>query len=80
MRNDQEIPIMYHKIKENFLLKKKIGKGGFGVIYSAENIHTKEQLAVKFEKIRSNSGSSNLLKEAKILHLISKKELVGELG
>jgi predicted Ser/Thr protein kinase len=79
MRNDQEIPILYHKIRDSFLLKKKIGKGGFGVIYSAENIQTKEPLAVKFEKIKNNSGSSNLLKEAKILHLIFKKGLMGKM-
>lgn len=78
MRNEQDIPILYHKIRDSFLLKKKIGKGGFGVIYSAENIQTKEPLAVKFEKIKSNSGNSNLLKEAKILHLIFKKALVGK--
>ena len=40
MKND-EIPLLYHKIKETYLLKKKIGRGGFGVIYSAEDIQTK---------------------------------------
>lgn len=62
------------------MLKKKLGKGGFGVIYSAENIQTKEPLAVKFEKIKANSSSSNLLKEAKILHLIFRKGLLGKQG
>ena len=77
MRNEQEIPILYHRIKDNFLLKKKLGKGGFGVIYAAENIQNKEPLAIKFEKIKPNSGSSNLLKEAKILHLFFRKGLHG---
>ena len=77
MNSEQEIPILYHRIRDNFLLKKFIGKGGFGLIYSAENIQTKEKLAVKFEKIKPNSGNSNLLKEAKILHSMVRKGLEG---
>lgn len=78
MRNESEIPVLYNRIRDMYQLKRKIGKGGFGVIYSAESITTKEQLAVKFEKIRpNNQSSSNLFKETKILHQIHKKNLVG---
>lgn len=80
MRNDHEIPIHYHTIKKTFLLKRRIGKGGFGVIYSAENMQTKELFAVKFEKVKTNGGISNLLREAKILYAISKKSLTGSLS
>lgn len=78
MRNESEIPVLYNRIRDVYQLKRKIGKGGFGVIYSAENITSKEQLAVKFEKIRpNNQASSNLFKETKILHQIHKKNLTG---
>lgn len=74
-----DIPILYHKIKRTFLLKRKIGGGSFGVIYSAENMNTHEKVAVKFEKISPNKKSQTLLKEAKILHFIYKQDFLGKL-
>lgn len=72
MGKHADIPIKYHKIKNTFLLKRKIGKGSFGVIYSADNIHSNERVAVKFEKVSIKRKTQTLLKEAKILHLIHK--------
>jgi serine/threonine protein kinase len=57
MGDDNNIPIKYHKIKNSFLLKRKIGKGSFGTIYSAENIHTGEKVGVKFEKVSAKKKS-----------------------
>ena len=78
MGKHTDIPIKYHKIKNTFLLKRKIGKGSFGVIYSADNIHSKERVAVKFEKVSIKRKTQTLLKEAKILHLIHKAKLLGK--
>ena len=72
-----DIPILYHKIKNTFLLQRKIGGGSFGVIYSAENMSNHEKVAVKFEKINQNKKSQTLLKEAKILHFIYKEDFIG---
>ena len=51
MGKHDDITIKYHKIKNTFTLKRLIGSGSFGVIYSADNIHTDEKVAVKFEKV-----------------------------
>jgi len=77
MGSHDDIPIKYHKIKNIFLLKRKIGKGSFGIIYTAQNINSKEYVAVKFEKISIKKSSQTLLKEAKILHIIYKDKLEG---
>lgn len=79
MKNDSDIPILYHRIKDNILLKQKLGKGGFGVLYAAENTTTKRQLAIKFERVVGSSGNSNLLKEAKVLHIIQKAKCFGRI-
>lgn len=78
MPGHEDIPFKYHKIKNLFLLKRKIGKGSFGVIYTAQNVNTREYVAVKFEKVSSSRNSQTLLKEAKLLHLIYKKRLQGK--
>ena len=57
MGEDSNIPIKYHKIKNSFVLKRKIGKGSFGTIYSAENIHTGEKVGVKFERVSAKKKS-----------------------
>jgi predicted Ser/Thr protein kinase len=80
MENENEIPMLYGKIKDLFHLRKKIGKGGFGVIYMAQNIRNKENLAIKFEEATEANESSNLLKEAKILHLLNKKGFPGSIS
>ena len=38
-------------IQKNFQLKDKLGSGAFGEIWRAENLKTKEQVAIKFEDI-----------------------------
>lgn len=80
MGRHHDIPIKYHKIKNTFILKRKIGKGSFGIIYSADNINTKERVAVKFEKVSIKRKTQTLLKEAKILHLLYKEKVTGKGG
>jgi serine/threonine protein kinase len=54
MTDDLENKVIFNKYK----IEKKIGEGSFGKIYSALNIITGEQCALKFE---SRRDSQNLL-------------------
>ncbi len=54
MTDDFENKVIFNKLK----IDKKIGEGSFGKIYSALNIITGEQCALKFESRRE---SQNLL-------------------
>lgn len=39
------------KIGGKFRLGKKLGKGGYGVLYTGLNIKTNEEVAIKLEKL-----------------------------
>ncbi len=59
---------------DNYLFKKVLGKGQFGIVYKAEHIKTHEMFAVKKipkSKINSNPILKRLLKtEVSIMHEI----------
>jgi len=60
---------MTNIINNKYKLGEKIGEGSFGSIYKAENIRTKEKVAIKVEPIKEDI---NLLKnETKIYHYLS---------
>ena len=56
-------PIVDNKLIDNkliankYLIKTKIGNGKFGIVYCAENIKTKEFVAIKTEDSRTESKS-----------------------
>ena len=41
------------KIVGKFRIGKKLGKGGYGIIYSGNNIKTNDEVAIKLEKTDS---------------------------
>ena len=57
-------------IANKYKIIEKINKGSFGIVFSAENILTKEILAIKFENKTENTKS--LKNEAKIYQYLGK--------
>ncbi|CAD8155735.1 unnamed protein product [Paramecium pentaurelia] len=51
-------------INDQYLIKKKISQGSFGVVYVGQDVQTNQYVAIKIEK---NDQGSSLEKEAKIL-------------
>jgi serine/threonine protein kinase len=57
-------------ISKKYYIIEKISQGAFGTVYKAENIRTKELVAIKFEQ--NNSTFKNLKNEAKIYQYLGK--------
>ena len=57
------------KIAGKFRIGKKLGKGGYGVIYSGTNTKTNDEVAIKLEK--TDAEPQMLQYEAKIYEKIS---------
>ena len=52
-------------LDQRYRILRKIGEGGFGVIYEGENLHTGEKVAIKEQK---TGDIRRFLREARILH------------
>ena len=57
------------RIGSKYRMKKRIGGGSFGEIYSGENIQTHEEVAIKLESVQTRPPQ--LLYEAKIYRILS---------
>ena len=52
-------------LDRRYRILRKIGEGGFGVTYEAENLHTGQHVAVKEQK---SGDITRFLREARVLH------------
>ena len=58
-------------LNSTYNILEELGRGRFGVVYKGENIHTKEEVAIKIEMIENNA---KLLKRESNIYLLLYKE------
>ncbi len=64
-----EDPYINHLIFQKYLVKKRIGKGSFGTVYSGIITQTHEKIAIKFEKREKNKNGTLETEAYRLIYL-----------